>query len=224
MQSMATLLLTLFSFLTQAPANLPHAFPREGAKQILENERIIMWDVTWVTQSTGMHRHKYDLVAVDLNNSKVKITTPDGKTTEGSQVPGQVIFQLKDVTHAEEGVSGPRHAIIFDLKEVKIPPIKNTSTFPTAFPREGAKKLVDNERVTIWDYTWTPGKLVATHFHDKDVVAVFLTEGELESVTPDGKSEVLKIHNGMARFNPKGRAHAEKLIKGQARAIITEFK
>ena len=32
------------------------------------------------------------------------------------------------------------------------------SGHPDAFPREGSKKVLDNSRVQVWDYSWTPGK------------------------------------------------------------------
>jgi hypothetical protein len=62
------------------------------------------------------------------------------------------------------------------------------------------------------------------HFHDKDVVVVFMDDGELESTTPDGKSSVTKVSFGLARFNSGNRTHSEKLVSGAARAIIVELK
>ncbi len=62
------------------------------------------------------------------------------------------------------------------------------------------------------------------HFHDKDVVTVFLDDGGLKSTTPDGKSDITHITVGMARFNPGNRTHSEELVKGAARAIVTELK
>ena len=89
---------------------------------------------------------------------------------------------------------------------------------------EGGKKLVDNNRLFIWDYTWTPGKPTVMHFHDKDVVVVYLADGELKSTTPEGKSEVNPISFGLTKFNAPDRTHSEELVKGSARAIIVEFK
>ena len=34
----------------------------------------------------------------------------------------------------------------------------NKSRYPLAFPRDGAKKVMQTDRVIVWDYTWTPNK------------------------------------------------------------------
>jgi quercetin dioxygenase-like cupin family protein len=207
--------------------DLPHAFPRDGAKQLVDNERVTIWDVTWIKgKPSPMHRHKYDLVGVYLVGSPIKVTMPDGTSRESSVDPGFVLFQPKGVTHIEEGAveENPRHAILIDLKDFQAPPIPNHSGLPNAFPREGAVKRLENDRVVIWDYRWTLGKPTPMHFHDKDVVVVFMDDGELESTTPDGKSTVTAVHAGMASFNPGNRSHSEKLVSGAARAIIVELK
>jgi quercetin dioxygenase-like cupin family protein len=205
---------------------LPHAFPREGAKQIFDNERVTIWDVTWYQgKPSAMHRHKYDLVGVYLVGSPIKVTMPDGTSRESKVEEGFVLFQPKGVTHVEEGLvaENPRHAILIDLKDHASAPIPNTSGLPAAFPREGAVKRLENDRVVIWEYLWTetPSPM---HFHDKDLVAVVLEAGELESTTPDGKSRVTRVREGEASFTPGNRTHSEKLFSGAARAILVELK
>lgn len=113
---------------------------------------------------------------------------------------------------------------MIDLKDHPVPPIENTSGYPLAFPRPGVKKLLENDRVIVWDYTWTPGVPTPMHFHDKDVVVLFLEEGDLKSTTPDGQSAVSAYTRGTIRFNTRNRIHTESLVKGKQRAIITELK
>ena len=138
---------------------------------------------------------------------------------------GQVVSLQKGTTHIEEGTSDTaRHAIVIDLKDIKIPPIQNKGRYPLAFPREGAKKVMETDRVIVWDYTWTPKKPTPMHFHDKDVVVVFMAEGQLNSTTADGKTTPQQISYGLARFNARDRVHSEELVKGAARAIIFELK
>jgi hypothetical protein len=102
--------------------------------------------------------------------------------------------------------------------------IANTSGYPLAFPRPGSKKILENERVIVWDYTWTLGVATPIHFHDKDVVVVFLDDGDLSSTTLDGKVTVNSFTPGTVRFNPRGRTHTETLVRGEQHAIITELK
>ena len=62
------------------------------------------------------------------------------------------------------------------------------------------------------------------HFHDKDVVVVFMAEGQLNSTTADGKTTPQQISYGLTRFNVRDRIHSEELVKGAARAVIFELK
>ena len=216
----------LFVLMPLQAEELPHAFPREGAKQIFDNERVTIWDVTWIKgKPSPMHRHKYDLVGVYLVGSPIKVTLPDGTSRESKVEEGFVLFQPKGVTHIEEGLvdENQRHAILIDLKDHKPAPIPNTSGLPNAFPREGAVNRLENERVAIWEYRWT-GQPTPMHFHDKDVVVVVMEGGELESTTPDGKSRVTRVARVEASFTPGNRIHTEKLVSGAARAILVELK
>jgi predicted metal-dependent enzyme (double-stranded beta helix superfamily) len=96
---------------------------------------------------------------------------------------------------------------------------------PNAFPRPGNnRKVFENDRVIVWDFTWTPGQPTPMHFHDKDVVVVYLGTGTLRSTTPDGKAVDNKWKPGDTRFNLRDRVHTETLVEGELRAIITELK
>jgi quercetin dioxygenase-like cupin family protein len=221
----ATLSFWLLTLLGQSP-ELPHAFPREGATQVFDNERVTIWDVTWLKgKPSPMHRHRYDLVGVYLVGSPIKVTMPDGTSRDSSVEEGFVLFQPKGVTHIEEGLveENPRHAILIDLKDHRAAPIPNPTGLPNAFPREGAVNRLDNERVSIWEYRWTE-RPTPMHFHDKDVVVVVMEGGEIESTTADGKSRVARVARGEASFTPGNRSHTERLASGSARAILVELK
>ena len=84
--------------------------------------------------------------------------------------------------------------------------------------------MLDNSRVQVWDFSWTPGKSTPMHFHDKDVVVVYLDNGDLSSTTLDGKTAVNSYVFGQAKFNPRNRTHSELLVKGSQRVIAIELK
>jgi hypothetical protein len=113
-----------------------------------------------------MHQHKYDMVRVELADTTVRVTNPGGSPgAPGNIRMGTVAFGAKGMAESQETTGNtPRHAIMIELKDVVVPPIRNTSGYPDAFPREGAKKVLDNARVVVWDYSWTPGKPTAMHF------------------------------------------------------------
>jgi hypothetical protein len=84
--------------------------------------------------------------------------------------------------------------------------------------------VLDNDRVTVWNYAWTLGVPTPMHYHDKDVVVVFRNDGLLRSTTPKGESVVNDDKFGMVRFNKRDRVHFEELLKGEQSAIILELK
>ena len=84
--------------------------------------------------------------------------------------------------------------------------------------------ITENDKVVVWDFTWTTGVPTAMHFHDKDVVVVYLENGALKSTTPDRQSVVNELTPGLIRFNARERVHTEELVRGKSRAIITELK
>ena len=132
---------------------------------------------------------------------------------------GKAVYSPKGTAPKLDGRS-----IVIDLKDHPVAPIANTSGYPLAFPRDGSKKLLENERVIVWDSTWTTGVPTPMHFHDKDVVVLFLEDGDLKSTTPDGKEVVNSYTSGTIRFNRRDRVHSETLVRGKQHAIITELK
>jgi hypothetical protein len=115
-------------------------------------------------------------------------------------------------------------SLMVELKDHAVAALENTSGLPPAFPRPGIKQLLDTPRVTVWDYSWTLGQPTPMHFHDKDVVVMFLQDGDLESTTPDGQKTVNEYTPGTIRFNARNRTHFETLVRGTQRAIIVELK
>jgi hypothetical protein len=118
----------------------------------------------------------------------------------------------------------PAKALVITLKDKKVAPIENKSGYQNAFPRPGSTKIYEDARVIVWDYRWTLGRPSPMHFHDKDVVVIYLDNGMLKSTTPDGKSVSNQRHFGDTFFNPRDRVHTETLTEGKLRAIITELK
>ena len=175
-------------------AMLFQSTPQTAPKPAIDNDRVTIWEVTDSASAQPL-----DAVVVSLS--------------------GNTEFVPKGT---QPKITG--RAIVIDLKDHPVPPIANTSGYPLGFPRPGSKKLFENERVIVWDYTWKPDLATPMHFHDKDVIAFFLEDGDLKSTTPDGQSTVNSYTSGTVRFNARNRTHTETLVKGKQRAIITELK
>jgi hypothetical protein len=163
-------------------------------KPAIDNERVAVWDVT-----DAVPARPVDAVVVSFSGNAEFV--PKGSTPK---------------------ING--RSLVIDLKDHPVPPIENTTGYPLGFPRPGSKKLFENARVIVWDYTWQPDVPTPMHFHDKDVVVWFLEDGDLKSTTPDGQSTVNQYTSGTVRFNARNRTHTETLVKGRQRAIITELK
>ncbi len=170
------------------------AGPQTGLKPLIDNDRVAVWDVTALTTVQPL-----DAVVVSLS--------------------GHATFSPKGTP-----LKAAERSMVIDLKDYPVAPIANTTGYPLAFPRPGSKKLLENARVIVWDYTWQPGVATPMHFHDKDVVVVFLEDGDLKSTTPDGKDTVNSYTSGTVRFNARDRSHTETLVRGKQHAIITELK
>lgn len=111
-----------------------------------------------------------------------------------------------------------------ELKDKAVAPLENRTGYPLAFPRPNVKKVLENDRVIVWDYTWAPGVPTPMHFHDKDVVVIYLEDGALRSTDPKGVSVINPHYFGFTKWNTRDRVHTEELTQGKGRAIITELK
>jgi len=168
-----------------------------GAEPVLDNDRVTVWDTT-----QPLPPAQHDFVAVSLSRKGTAYFGHSGSS------PGK---------------AGAR-TVVIELKDHTLPPLANTTGYPLAFPRPHAKKLLENAKVVVWDYTWRPREPTPMHFHDKDALVVFEATGALQSTTPDGKSTVNEFKFGDIRFNGRDRTHTELLIRGIEHAVITELK
>jgi hypothetical protein len=199
------MLALLASLLMLAGAAQRDAPVLDGARPIIDNEQVVVWDLVWTNGTPAvMDRQPRNAVWVYL-----------------SPTPGQVAFWRA----GEERTlpAWPGRAIAIELKSSR-GVLPNKSGHPIAFPREGSVKKIENASVVVWDHTWTPGKPSPVHFHDKDVVVVYLKNGTLKSTTADGQSTTTELTPGLTRFNLRDRVHTETLVEGESRAIITELK
>jgi hypothetical protein len=175
------------------------AVSQTALKPVIENDRVAVWDLAQPPTARPL-----DAVVVSLSGGASFLPRNTTPKTSDPKIAGR--------------------SVVIDLKDHPLAPIANSSGYPLAFPRPGSKKLLENARIIMWDYTWTPGVATPMHFHDKDVVVVFLEDGDLKSTTPDGKATVNSYKFGDVRFNLRDRVHTETLTRGNQHAIITELK
>jgi hypothetical protein len=198
--------------------------PVENAKPILQNEQVAVWDVTWAKGQATPNWDR-DTVLVFLTPGSLEVMGSDGRLHTVSEQLGDVEFLPKgSVSQRRKVFKESVRTVVIQLEGHAPPPLANTAGVRDAFDRPGIERVVDNDELTVWRYTWALGKQTPLHFHARDVVVVYLADGVLKSVTPDGKS-VLNPHSfGFTKFSPRGRVHYEELVEGNARAVMVELK
>jgi hypothetical protein len=168
-----------------------------GAEPVVDNDRVTVWDTT-----SALPPAQHDFVAVSLTQK------------------GTAVFGRRGAIPSKDGA----RTVVVELKDNPPAPIPNNTAYPPAFPRPHAKKLLENDRVIVWNSVWLPGKPTPMHFHDKDTLVVFEANGTLRSTAPDGKSTVSEIAFAKVSFNRRERTHSEMLLSGHARAVVIELK
>ena len=220
------LTLILASSLLLACQSYPPPFPREGATKLIENERVVVWDVTWHKgRTTPVHRHTRDIVGVYLGSGTRNIIAQDGTKTPSVSKAGEAVYSTKGVIHSEEGTSDvPLRAILIELVGDSPSGGSASSTLPPAFPRDGAAKLLDNARAVVWDYRWAPQATVPMHRHTMDAVVIWFEAGTLRSTPATGAPSEVVADVGQVRYAPRGTEHSETATSGTPRAIVVELK
>ena len=169
------------------------------------------------------------MAGVYLRFGVVRVTSLDGKANTASEfeVP-RPYFQLAGVTHKEEAIGSPgdpeRLAIMIDLREPKATGVKSADVDNPAFPREGAKDVLDNARVREWDYTWVAKKPATAHVFERDAIEVIVTGGTLKRKVGNGPEQTVTLKQKDARFIPHGTVEADEAVEGSVRTITFELK
>jgi len=161
----------------QPGQNFPQPFDREGATKVMENDRVIVWDVSWLHRAYPTHRHRYDYAGVYYTNGDRVVVSPQGVRSPTHSTAWDTFFFRAGVTHSEEGASAePLRAVFLELKE------------PAAVGGAGAastglgKQVRESDRLVIWENIAAQGAQPAAHRHEMDAVAVAFT-GQKPKVT-----------------------------------------
>jgi hypothetical protein len=195
---------TLISLLQAAP--LPPAYPRAGATKLFENTRVVVWDIAWLKQQYPLHRHRSDLTGVYYTDGDRIIVSESGERRPVHTKAWDTAFQLKGVTHTEEGASdAPLRAVFVELKEPSASGVVDTATAPAAFPAGDVKPLRDNERSMLWEFVPPPAPSAHRHLRDAVVIAF---AGQKPTVS----------------FTPRGTVHNEERAPGAGRLYVIELK
>ena len=199
----------LSALVVAAGQSYPPPFPRPNAVKMFDNARVQVWSVVWPKgQPTPLHRHIYAVTGTYYASGHRLITAVDGTKRTVETKAGGIIWQLKGLTHIEEGISeDPLRAVMIELKEDAAGNQADRSASAPAFSGDGVMPTLDNERVTVWDYARPARANAPRHRHALDAVVVWM-----EGSTPH------------AAFLPRGTSHASESIGAATHATIFELK
>ena len=205
--------ITLFLFIlaipiAQAQVDPPPAYPRDGAIKMLENEHVIVWDISWLKQNYPVHRHRYDHTGVYYSPGDRIITSTEGESREVHTQAWNISFQLAGVTHTESGISDePLRAVFIQIKRPVAGAMETNSSMPQ-FPHDSPLERRSNERVRVWEYD--DGFSSATgsaHSHGHDAVVVWFSQNTQPNV----------------HFISKGAIHSNDIPTAAVRVFIFEI-
>jgi hypothetical protein len=200
--------LTLALLLLAQAQTYPPPYPRAGVTKLLENARVVVWDVSWLKQSYPTHRHIYDFAGVYYTNGDRIIVSPEGVRSPNSSVAWDTFFLRRGLTHSEEGASEqPLRGVFVEFKEPQPLGTIDARTNPPAFPGTSGKQLRDSDRVTIWELAPAQGPSGSAHLHTRDAVIVVFTK--------------LKPR---VTFVERGTVHNDEQASGADRAFAFEVK
>ena len=212
---------------TAAEQDLPPGWPRPGAVLLVENDRGAAYNVSYFQgKPAGLHRHRYFFAGMDLNTAAVVGKRP-GDADWGP--PGPVIkdhmwYLPKGLTHDEMTVTDPgRHTLVIDIKDKTVPEAGNTTSLPSNKYAPSQTKVVDNDKVIIWDCAWSarPGE---ASFDTRDMFIAIAEGGDLSIAENGGPAKVQHYDSGQAIFLPGGKTRTITASNSAIHAMLVEVK
>ncbi len=187
---------------------------------VIDNARVTVHDIMLEPGKPGPAiEHTGDYVILYFQGGRIR--SADGKTVV--RPSGGASFGHGGST-SDTALGRPAHEVVVELKDSPSNTVPNNTGLPPAFPRPGSKKILENDRIRVWNYKWLPGKPTPMHFHNTEVVVAYRGDGDVASTTPDGKTAVNHRNPGDIVFNLANRSHSEELVKGEQSGIMLELK
>jgi hypothetical protein len=195
------------------------------AEKMIDNDQVTAWDVTLKPGEQGpVTPTDMDVVVMYLEGGTIKSDGAAGSST-ADHAFGDAVFVAKGSDVRDTLVKGgPAHEVVVWLKNVKPKTIANPTQYPTAWPRPGAVKALETDRVIVWNYSWIKGRPAPMHFHIHQQVVAERFDGAIKTITPDGKATVGPTKAGEIRFTEPARLHSEEWDSGKVSAVVLELK
>ncbi|MFI5110442.1 MAG: hypothetical protein ACHP9S_03250 [Terriglobales bacterium] len=196
---------------------------------VLENEYTRVYDVTVPAhQSTLLHRHDNDYLAVILDPAEMQIAVLGRPVTKGHAGKGEVRFAAAPVIHRlmDSGDTPFRNLIIEILKKKSGTPKETTPERGLDVGHGGLiDTVVDNSQVRVQDVQIAAGGMLHKHTHKFPFLVVALSDLDLHNM-PQGKPAAM-VHQKAGEVKWIGAGSTHEMMnagKQQAHFIEVEFK
>jgi quercetin dioxygenase-like cupin family protein len=170
---------------------------------------------------TAKHSHPNNVI-IYLTDTNLKLTTPDGKSTEVHGKAGAAAWRGA-TTHVVENIGDK------PVEGLLIEPKKPASALPAgaqdvivADPKH-TKVEFENEQVRVIRYHFDPGDKSPMHGHP-DNVQILLTDQKANITTPDGKTTPGGGKAGEARWRLAGQHATQNTGDKPVEGLLVEMK
>jgi hypothetical protein len=154
-----------------------------------------------------------------------RITQPDGEVRTNFTEVGSLSTTKRATTHIEEGTTDPPlRAVFIELKQdgpSGVPPAAARGS--SRLPGEGARQVLNDERVSVWDLTWSSGPGSLRYGAVLEAVVVWLGDG-VARVTSGSGSTSIAVRPGTWRHVARGADEILEMVEGSPRTMIFEIK
>lgn len=221
MRTLAALALLFFAALPAA-ADQPHPVTPQ---KVIDNDRVTVFDLTLKPGEQGpVTPPDEDAVILFLSGGKIRSDGSAGSDTNDRNF-GDAVFVPKGSNVRDTLLEGgPAHEVVVWLKNKTAAPVANPTSYPPAWPRPGAQKVLENDRVIAWRYEWQQAEPTPVHIHLRPQVAAYRGDGLIISTEPDLAKTEVPYHDGEIVYSPPGHIHSEELATGSLSAVVVELK
>ena len=216
------LLITLLCLPVAAAAQDPVKVDAKHYKVLLDNDQVRVLKIRYgAHEKSVMHEHP-DAVAVFISEGHAKFNLPDGTSMPSDAKAGDVLFTPAG-KHLPENVGAKAFDVV--LVELKGKPgsAAAASLDPVQVDPEHHAVVLENDRVRVLRIKFAAHDKTKQHDHPNGV-AVFLTDGQSNITTADGKTRKGGGQAGGAMWVAAERHVVENPSAKSAEVILVELK
>ena len=201
---------------TSALAQDPVKVDPAHYKLVFDNPSVRVLTISYPAgASSKMHQHP-DAIVIPLVTSKVRFTTPDGKSTDSELVKDSAMYTPAGTHNPKNIGTAPMSAVLVEFKGAA----PGKATFPAARPGMTLKPLADGPYGAAFLSTASASFAEpAGTKHDFDQVVIALGPTPL-SLSIDGKPAKTTWKRGEAVFIGRGVAHESKNTGGKTGDVV----